>query len=1373
MTVEEIPETVTEEETEAPADEEPDEADVEEPVVETPAAETVVVNEAAGTQLTAEETDPADATEEPVETTVQLYPNMFTFGEDQVSGTYTVTVPAGEIYNFELYNAGGMLLSIDGGEAVAMTGNMMMPDTFSIANEGTEAAEHTLTLSHPVGSMMNPEVLTELSYIDVTLAEGDYDGYYYTYTAPGAGTATFYIGSITEGVVGDIILYNENTYAQKSLLNDGVDNWGLEVTIDVNEGDVLSIQVIANEDAEGNQYPAAEVSWAGSFAYVPGSRMNPIAPDLIWNADWTKADAEVSVAAGATTWFIINNGVYVVTVDGAEVEVEAAVSPYGFASTVFSITNDTEEDKTYAITVDYPVGTRENPEVIEDIDYGGYAVVPENSFNGYNYIYTAPATGYISVSIGWITEGVEGDLILNNRNSYENKSLSADAVNGIVTMAITEGDVIDIQAVALPDASYNYPAADISWTGKFSEVAPGAETNPVDITGLLSWNEQYTEAAATVTVPVGTTYFAVNRVSGMLLSIDGAEGIPMGGDFFNPAVFSITNEGEDTAEYSLTFAYPVGTQMNPEVLDGMYGGYAVIEEGNSQGYYYTYTAESTGYLNVGITWITEGVEGDIVLSNENTYQQVTVAADAVNGIATMAVTEGDVIVINAVAMPDANWNYPAAEIGWSGSLTEELPGAESSPIDITTMLSWNEKGNEATASVTVAAGATTYFAVHRVSGMLLSINDGEATIMGGDFFNPAVFSITNDGESAAVYSLVFTYPVGDYMNPEFLYYTRYIQANLAEGDQDGYYYTYIAQEEGTVVLTGEAIEGVDYDVIIVNNNSWEQAWMSDSSDYTVSMPVMPGDELTIQVVVSPDENRNIPAATVILYGSFIYPVGHMMNPDELTLGTTSVDIKAESQGYFYNWTATGNGVLTFKMDTKKGWSYSVSNLYTGIYGDTMVSGDGSATSAVYVNEGDLVQIMVNTYDAENPYVAPEGALKFTTKLISTDLETVSGKTLTLNFYHPETGKKLAASKVNWEITEAYVINPDGETVVFEDVSSYATLKAGKLKTLKNGDQVYLTVKAAPKADEKAVVNYFVTVFPASTKLGAWLEYTCIEDGEAYDHMDPVFGTMIVDVNPSRDQDLDMFPLTLSTVSYPINANAEVKWTVSDKKSAYAEYTVGEDGKLVVSDPTGKTGTVTITAAAQDGSGKKASFKLKFTKLAHSFEIVRKDGKPMEEIPINYSGVWDEELQDIVITEVYESRKGTYAAAGSKLELKAVVDPNASSKGAYWYSGSNYAKISSSGVVTIDKKAPADDLIFIYAYTKDFNIEDEIVIKVTNTATTVAINSLNYEKPGVTHMSNSEVILDVSSVASQEEMPALEFVAHEVNSKGIYQNQLKN
>ncbi len=152
--------------------------------------------------------------------------------------------------------------------------------------------------------------------------------------------------------------------------------------------------------------------------------------------------------------------------------------------------------------------------------------------------------------------------------------------------------------------------------------------------------------------------------------------------------------------------------------------------------------------------------------------------------------------------------------------------------------------------------------------------------------------------------------------------------------------------------------------------------------------------------------------------------------------------------------------------------------------------------------------------------------------------------------------------------------------------AYVTLSGGKVTAGKVDRQRVVTV-LAESADGKArAAEYQILVVPVTASVAV------TANGEAV-----AGGTAVWDLN-----DPDQGPLVFEARTWPEDAADEILWTVSDKTGTYGRYRI-EGNTLTVMDPTGKTGTVTLTAAATDGSGKKAAVKLQFTRLAQNVEIL--------------------------------------------------------------------------------------------------------------------------------------------------------------------------
>lgn len=113
-----------------------------------------------------------------------------------------------------------------------------------------------------------------------------------------------------------------------------------------------------------------------------------------------------------------------------------------------------------------------------------------------------------------------------------------------------------------------------------------------------------------------------------------------------------------------------------------------------------------------------------------------------------------------------------------------------------------------------------------------------------------------------------------------------------------------------------------------------------------------------------------------------YPVGSMMNPGVLALGNSFVNQPAGASEYCFNYTAPKAGQVVFTFDPAANWVYTVDNLTAGTYGEIQYSDSDPAVpeTAVDVQQGDVVQIRVNTYDPAEPFSAPAGTVSFETAL---------------------------------------------------------------------------------------------------------------------------------------------------------------------------------------------------------------------------------------------------------------------------------------------------------------------------------------------------------------------------------------------------------
>ena len=423
--------------------------------------------------------------------------------------------------------------------------------------------------------------------------------------------------------------------------------------------------------------------WEGDIDVVEttppqGSEANPfdLTVDLLNEGDFS---ATVTVPAGETYYYIAYRvGGMIMSINGGEgVECTTDGMMYPYA---WSITNDGEADAEYVITVGYPLGNSMNPEALV-LGYNDLSLEAGDN-DGYYYTWTATADGDLTFEISSITEGVEADIVIDNKTSYAQKRLAADGVENdfgaiVVTMPVAAGDEVSIQVVVLPDESYNYPAADITHYSEFNYPL-GSEQNPILLleqentvtnAGTLYYQGYFSGMNMTVS---GEGNFSVIYNGETIAAVDGVVSMPVSSaNPRMPIAFAIVGDGE----YAVNFTYPVGNMENPNVAV-LGDNLASIEAGNTQGYFWTYTAEKAGDLV--FTFSSSDGNWTYAINNMTTYAYGDTQwsdSETVVNPANITVAEGDVLQIMVNTYDPANmWSNPA------GTVTFNLAYAPEGPI---------------------------------------------------------------------------------------------------------------------------------------------------------------------------------------------------------------------------------------------------------------------------------------------------------------------------------------------------------------------------------------------------------------------------------------------------------------------------------------------------------------------------------------------------------------------------------------------------------------------------------------------------------------------------------------------------------------------
>lgn len=261
-----------------------------------------------------------------------------------------------------------------------------------------------------------------------------------------------------------------------------------------------------------------------------------------------------------------------------------------------------------------------------------------------------------------------------------------------------------------------------------------------------------------------------------------------------------------------------------------------------------------------------------------------------------------------------------------------------------------------------------------------------------------------------------------------------------------------------------------------------------------------------------------------------------------------------------------------------------------------------------------------------------------------------------------------------------------------------TVSGVTFKLVNASDSAYVSVSTSGKVSAKTVNEPHVVKIYAVSKDAAAVESNVItltilpknvqslilKSGDKY----VTNGKVVRNVN----EELTLKAYTLDTTDGAVEETRDVTWTSSNTKVA----TIDETGKVTCV----KTGTVKLTATADKKT--KAAVTLKVTNLVNGITIVTKNDK------------------DSMVV-----------ASGKSLALKATVQPvNASQKAVTWsmVSGSSYAKISSSGVVSAKKGLTSPVTVTVKAVAKDGSgMEATQEITINPVALGVTISDVNHER----------------------------------------------
>lgn len=184
-----------------------------------------------------------------------------------------------------------------------------------------------------------------------------------------------------------------------------------------------------------------------------------------------------------------------------------------------------------------------------------------------------------------------------------------------------------------------------------------------------------------------------------------------------------------------------------------------------------------------------------------------------------------------------------------------------------------------------AANSSEYYAIYRVGGMYLTIEDEDAYVICDgvkykakkgkvSFLVPSamateaiLFEIGNNASESKIFKLHFANVEGSHQNPEKVSVLEDEHSvSIAAENSTGYYFRYIAEKDGTIKFSVNS--DVDSVMLVTNNrNSAQRTTEDDGSvgdDGTmyVEIEVQAGDEIIINVGAKPNKRGKYPAANI-------------------------------------------------------------------------------------------------------------------------------------------------------------------------------------------------------------------------------------------------------------------------------------------------------------------------------------------------------------------------------------------------------------------------------------------------------------------------------------------------------------------------------
>lgn len=685
-------------------------------------------------------------------------------------------------------------------------------------------------------------------------------------------------------------------------------------------------------------------------------------------------DSDVSVSYGGTDY---------TPVAGA---VEIALPADAQQNIALAFKNNGSEAKMFAVSVRDALGSQTNPIMIENI---AEFVCDSNQAEGTYYSWTADSTGILQIyNTTMVMTARTPDL-----TAQVGDLTASISEEGRICLPVSIGEQVMIHAQPEVDEQGNVTPFAFRFGGYIAEVVDHVV-------------EQLPTSLETVVIPAGeSVYYNLSGLSGNILTVESEDvGIVYMESAYLPedGVISfgldssstehqveLFNLGAEDAAFTVTFGYPVGHSLNPEVLEAL-GEKTTAVTPELDGYYYSYTATSTGVLTFQV-WeypATENAITDIVLTNVTANTSAGMWAEDENGElanqyqVSMPVRIGDEITVHVTVK-----NVFGTALAENLIIMGELYGAEDKPISV------QYPGFTAN----IPAGGTLYYEAYNLNEMIFSLTGEKVSVShNGSRYEavdgqlqfsvvaegrvPALFAITNEGTKDDKYEVTFLYPEGHMEKPAKL--QLGVNSVIRKEGASDYYYTFTAPRAGVLTVAFNEADNWIYAIDNMTTFAYGDTQFSDSDPLVceTSLAVKVGDTIRIRVnTYDPEAPWTAPA------GEVRFTVSYETGPTEITnfsMPTNTTLLPGEwgvYTGDLYGYILVINTTSNLKVvyDGQE---------YTPVDGQIRVefpgSGEGNLTYKVY--NGEAVQgihsmnfVTNDVGSSEHPATLNFGANSFT------------------------------------------------------------------------------------------------------------------------------------------------------------------------------------------------------------------------------------------------------------------------------------------------------------------------------------------------------------------------------------------------------------